>query len=186
MKKVLTWLLVVSMFFCFTACGSEEEVPNITPNDETPAAITGETYNAGNVSALKPDGWMAVPTMDMWSDDPNATDPDQFTLVKDGKSEFDVLSKPNIQVIHYEPESMMVPSKDLYEGAQDLAPITAGSLTWEGFSGKDFMGNSLIILWSTNAAGHQFQLNIFNETDAGKFLLTDADVMAILESVTNS
>ena len=48
------------------------------------------------------------------------------------------------------------------------------------------MDNSLIILWTTNAAGHQFQLNIFNETDAGKFELTDADVLAILESVANS
>lgn len=185
MKKLIALLLVLVMPLTFAACGSDEETPN-SGNDDAPAAITGETYNAGKVSALVPTGWKAFPVMDMWSDDPNANDPDQMNIVKGGETDFDILTKPYIQIVHYEPESMMVPSKDFYDGAQDVAPITAGSLTWEGFSAKDFLDNSLIILWTTNAAGHQFQLNIFNETDAGKFELTDADVLAILESVANS
>lgn len=185
MKKLIALLLVLVMTLSFAACGSDEGTPD-AGNDGAPAAITGETYNAGKVSALVPTGWKAFPVMDIWSDDANATDPDQVNIVKGGETDFDILTKPYIQIVHYEPESMMVPSKDLYDGAQDVAPITAGSLTWEGFSAKDFMDNSLIILWTTNAAGHQFQLNIFNETDAGKFELTDVDVLAILESVANS
>ena len=185
MKKLIALLLVLVVPLTFAACGSDKGTPN-SGKDDAPAAITGETYNAGKVSALVPTGWKAFPVMDIWSDDPNATDPDQMQIVKGGETEFDILTKPYIQIVHYEPESMMVPSKDFYDGAQDVEPISAGSLTWEGFSAKDFLDNSLIILWTTNAAGHQFQLNIYNETDAGKFELTDADVLAILESVANS
>lgn len=191
MKKLIALLLALAMTLCFAACGGEEKndkdaSPNASPTGKAPETVKGETYDAGNVSALTPEGWLAVPTADMWSDEEGATDPDQFTLVKGGESEFDTLTKPSIQVVHYEPESMMVPSKDLYEGAVEVAPITAGDLTWEGFSAKDFLDNPMTILWTTNADGHQFQLNLFTETAQGKYALTDADVLAILASVTNS
>ena len=191
MKKLIALLMALSMVVCFAACGGNEnnEQKNDGPNagNKEPAAeITGETYDAGNVSVLVPDGWKAFPVSDMWSDEENATDPDQVNVVKGGETDFDLLTKPYIQIVHYEPGSMITPSKEYYENAADVESITAGDLTWEGFSGEGLLGDTLIVMWTTNADGHQFQLNIFNKTDAAEFALTDADVLAILGSIVNS
>lgn len=191
MKKLIALLLALSMVVCFAACGGNEnnEQKNDGPNagNKEPAAeITGETYDAGNVSVLVPDGWKAFPVFDMWSDEENATDPDQVNVVKGGETDFDLLTKPYIQIVHYEPGGMITPSKEYYENAADVESITAGDLTWEGFSGEGLLGDTLIVMWTTNADGHQFQLNIFNKTDAAEFALTDADVLAILGSIVNS
>lgn len=196
MKKLIALLLALTMVVCFAACGGEEggtNAPdnggsNVSDNNETnkPAEVSGETYDAGNVSALIPDGWKAFPVSDMWSEEENATDPDQLNIVKGGETEFDLLTKPYIQIVHYEPGSMITPSKEYYENAADVESITAGGLTWEGFSGEGLLGDTLIVMWTTNADGHQFQLNIFNKTDAAEFALTDADVLAILGSIVNS
>ena len=191
MKKLIALLLALSMVVCFAACGGNEN--NEQKNDggnaenkEPVAEITGETYDAGNVSVLVPDGWKAFAVSDMWSDDANATDPDQVNVVKGGETDFDLLTKPYIQIVHYEPGGMITPSKEYYENAADVESITAGGLTWEGFSGEGLLGDTLIVMWTTNADGHQFQLNIFNKTDAAEFALTDADVLAILGSIVNS
>ena len=191
MKKLIALLLALSMVLCFAACGGNEN--NEQKNDgqnagnkEPAAEFTGETYDAGNVSVLVPDGWKAFPVSDMWSDEESATDPDQVNVVKGGETDFDLLTKPYIQIVHYEPGGMVTPSKEYYENAADVESITAGGLTWEGFSGEGLLGDTLIVMWTTNADGHQFQLNIFNKTDAAEFALTDADVLAILGSIVNS
>lgn len=191
MKKLIALLLALSMVVCFAACGGNENNEQKNDgqnagNNEPAAEITGETYDAGNVSVLVPDGWKAFPVSDMWSDEENATDPDQVNVVKGGETDFDLLTKPYIQIVHYEPGSMITPSKEYYENAADVESITAGGLTWEGFSGEGLLGDTLIVMWTTNADGHQFQLNIFNKTDAAEFALTDADVLAILGSIVNS
>ena len=194
MKKLIALLLALTLVFTFAACGEDEKKPTeqnapAQSGGETqgaPAEVSGETYDAGNVTVLVPTGWKAFTVADIWSDEENATDPDQLTLVKGGESEFDTLTKPSIQVVHYEPDSMLTPSMDFYENATALEAITAGDLTWEGFSAADMMGNPMTILWTTNAAGHQFQLNMFSETSAGSYALTDGDVLAILASIANS
>lgn len=195
MKKLIALLLALTMVVCFAACGGEEggtNAPdnggsNVSDNNETnkPAEVSGETYDAGNVSVLVPDGWKAFPVSDMWSDEENATDPDQVNVVKGGESEFDLLTKPYIQVVHYGPEStMMTPSKDFYADAADVASITTGSLTWQGFSAVGLLDSSMIILWTGEAEGHQYQVTVFDKTDDGQIALTDADVQAILGSLT--
>lgn len=186
MKKLIALLLTLAMVLCLAACGGGEKISDGGSAGKTPDKITGETYDAGNVSALVPDGWKAFPVTDMWSDDANATDPDQLNIVKGGETEFDMLSKPYIQIVHYEPGSMMVPSKDYYDSAADVEPITTGDLTWEGFSAVGMLESSFIIMWTTNADGHQFQINIYDKTSEGTITLNDADVQAILESIVNS
>ena len=183
MKKWIALFMLLPLMLCLAACGGEE--PAKEPADDTPTQIVGETYDAGNVSAFIPTGWKAFPVSDIWSEDANAMDPDQMNIVKGGETDFDILSKPYIQIIHYEPESMLTPTKEIYENVVDLEPVVSGALTWEGFSCDDFLGNPLTILWTTNADGHQFQLNVFCKTAEGEFSLTDADVLSILSSITN-
>jgi len=203
MKKLIALLLALSMLVCLTACGGGDkkseggkssdpskevtgETDDTGKSSDPSKEVTGETYDAGNVSALVPEGWKAFPATDMWSDEENATDPDQLNIVKGGETEFDMLTKPYIQIVHYEPGSMMVPSKDYYDSAADVDPVTTGELTWEGFSAVGMLEASFIIMWTTNADGHQFQINIYDKTDEGTITLNDADVLAILASITNS
>lgn len=183
MKKLIALLLALTMVFCFAACGGEGG-ENGGQKNETPAEIKGETADAGNFTALVPEGWKSFPVSDMWSDD-GANDPDQLNIVKGGESEFDLLTKPYIQVVHYGPEStMMTPSKDFYDDAADVASITTGSLTWQGFSAVGLLDSSMIILWTGEAEGHQYQVTVFDKTDDGQIALSDADVQAILGSLT--
>ena len=122
----------------------------------------------------------------MWSEEAGAVDPYQMNIIKDGQSEFDMMSKPYIQIVAYEPDSMVAPSKDFYDEAEDVDPVTTGALTWEGFRATGMLESSFIILWTTNADGYQFQVTVFDKTDNGNISLTDADVQAILGSIINS
>lgn len=186
MKKLIALLLALTMALCLVACGEDEGAPAADGGAAAPVEVKGETYDAGNVKVLIPEGWKAYPVMDIWSDDPNATDPDQLNIVLGGESDFDLLTKASIQIVHYQPESMMTPSPDFYDGAVTLEPMVTGDLTWEGFSAKDFMDNPMTIVWTTNAAGHQFQVTLFTKNGDSEYSLTDDAVIAILASITNS
>lgn len=191
MKKLIALLLALSMVLCFVACGDKDDKKSdggksseSGKKDDSPAEIKGETADAGNFTVLVPEGWKSFVVTDMWSDD-GANDPDKLNIVKGGETDFDLLTKPYIQIVHYGPETeMMNPSKDFYDGAEDIEPITTGSLTWEGFSAVGMMDSSMIILWAGEADGHQYQLTLFDKTDEGEIKLTDADVQAILGSLT--
>lgn len=182
MKKLIALLLALTMLLCFAACGNKGGKEGAST--DSPAEITGETVDAGNFTALVPSGWKSFPVVDMWSDD-GANDPDQLNIVKGGETDFDLLTKPYIQIVHYGPESeMMAPAKDFYSNAADVESFTTGSLTWQGFSAEGMLGTAMTILWTGESAGHQYQVTVFGETDAGKIALSDADLQAILASLT--
>ncbi|MBE6985129.1 MAG: hypothetical protein E7434_05915 [Ruminococcaceae bacterium] len=187
MKKFLALILALTMVFALVACGEKEPEATDTPATDAPADnggaadISGETYNAGNFTALVPDGWMAIPVTDMWSDD-GAADPDALQIIKDGASEFDILTKAYIQFDYYAPETdLMIPSSEWYDEAADLDPIVAGSYTWNGFTAVSG-GNTMITLWTGEAGGPQFQATLWCNGE-NVISASDADVLAILASV---
>ena len=52
-------------------------------------------------------------------------------------------------------------------------------------SAKDLLGNDMIVLWTAgDAAGNQYTLTIVPKTDDGEISLQDADVLALLGSLT--
>ena len=181
MKKIAALLLALAMVLCLVACGEKAPEAPATPDE-----VKGETHDTGAFTVLIPEGWLAVPVSDMWTDDPDDTDPSALQIIKGGESEWDLFTKPYIQINHYGPDTeMMEPWKDLYDGAEDLADFTTGSLTWKGFSAKDLLGNDMIVLWTAgDAAGNQYTLNIVPKTDAGEISLQDADVLALLGSLS--
>ena len=191
MKKILALVLVLTLLFTLAACGEKEEKKdnedpktseNGGENNNGGAEIKGEAYNAGNFSALVPEGWMAIPVSDMWSDAPNAVDPDALQIIKDGTSEFDILTKAYIQFNYYAPETdLMVPSSEWYDGAENLDPIVAGEYTWNGFTAVSG-GNTMITLWTGEAGGPQFQATLWCNGE-NVISASDADVLAILASV---
>ena len=190
MKKFFAILLVLTMVLCLFACG--EKVPETDqPGNEvvggednqgdTAPEVKGETYSTGNFSALIPEGWTAFPVSDMWSDDADAKDPDALQICKGGESEWDLFSKPYIKFDYYGPDNdMMTPSSEWYDEVTELAPITAGDYTWNGFSCVS--GSPMTILWTENG-DYQFQATIWTNQGDGAISITDADVLAILASV---
>lgn len=188
MKKLLALLLALIMVLSFAACGEDggnDTQPGGNNGGETEGTkeITGETYNAGNFTALVPDGWMAFPVSDMWSDDPDATDPNGLQICKGGETEWDLFTKPYVDIDYYGPEtSMSKPSSEWYDNATDLEPITAGSLTWTGFTATS-LEMPLAILWAEDG-DHQYQVTLWLELTEGNAIApTDADVVAILASL---
>lgn len=180
MKKWIALMLAAMLLLTLAACGGTTETPAAAESAET--AVAGETYDAGQVSALVPGGWKAFPQHDVFSDDPNAMLPDVINICKGGESDMDLFSKPYIRFdFGGANKTLYMADKDFYDDVKDLDPITTGSHTWNGFSCDNY-GSKLTVLFCEEGA-IQYQASIFTETSGGKISLEDADVLAILASV---
>ena len=174
MKKLFALMLAILMLMSLAACGGEEEGGKKAEPTE---------YNAGNVKVMVPGGWKAFQVNDVFADEPNTVAPDKINVAQGAKSDADILSYAYIQISHNDPSITMVPpTKDFYDNAEDLEPITAGGMTWNGFKGES-MGYKIAILWATDANGHQFQLSCFTEGSKSSFKVTDEAFLEILGSV---
>ena len=147
------------------------------------AQTSGETFDAGNVNALVPEGWMAFTASDLLDEYEGDTNTNSFSIYKGAQYEFDQLTKPGLQITYYDKDTtMMEPWKDLYEDTEDISPFTLGAYTWEGFTGKS-SDYPIAVLW-TEDGDEQFQVNIWLENGGQKLTLEDADVQAILTSIS--
>lgn len=180
-KKIVSILLVLVSVLSFAACDGKDN--NGGNQTETPGQIKGEVYNTGNFSVLVPEEWKVFTVSDMFSDEEDAVDPDALQISKDAEDEWDLFFKPYIRIDYYGPDTSMVePSKDWYDNVTDLAPVKTGDYTWTGFTCTS-MDYPATILW-TEKGGHQFQVIIWNGEDDGSISHEDADVQAILASIT--
>lgn len=185
MKKLLALLLVIVMCATmFAACGSNEDGKDAGGDQQ--GEIKGETYDTGDLSVLVPEGWTAIPVADLWAEEEGATDPTTVRLCKGGSTEMDLLSYPSLQIHYYDENTYMSePSTQWYDDPADLDPLTLGGKTWKGFSASSF-GDQLIILWTGEQAGDQYDVTIWPEKSEGSFSLEDADVQAIIASIQPS
>lgn len=186
MKKVL--VLMLALVLClsvFAGCGGNNAPAANDGGNDAPAAPTGETFDAGNVSAFVPTGWKAFPVNDIWSDEENAKDPDCIQIIKGGESEFDMFTKPYLQIDFYGADTeLMTPDSTWYDDVVELEAFTAGSLTWNGFTATSF-DLPVAIFWAVDG-DNEYQVSVWYETEEGKIGLTDADFLAILEGVKPS
>ena len=101
MKKLIAILLAALMLLSLAACG-DKPAENTTDTEtaaesgET-AAVTGETFDAGDITVTVPSGWTAIPQHDVFSDDPKAMLTDVVNVCKGGKTADDLFSKPYIR-----------------------------------------------------------------------------------------
>ena len=180
MKKLVTITLALLMTLSLVACGNTGTGGQ--PASE-PAAVKGETYDAGNVSALVPDGWKAFGIQDMWADEEGAMDPDQVQIAKGAAEDYDLFSKPSVLIQHYGADvDMMTLEKEMYDEGKDLEPLEIGGRTWNGFSAKS-LGTPLTVLWTGEAGSDQFQVTVWTDMGDGTITLEDADVQAIIASI---
>ena len=193
MKKIIAFILAAFMCISLlTACGegNNNNGNNANANQETNADnngadVTGETFDAGDVSCVVPSGWKAFPSKDMFAKD-DSNDPGIINVCKGAETETDMLTKPYIRINYYGPSTiMMEPSKDYYDNAADLDDMTIGDYTWHAFS-CDSMGYKYYMLWTGADDGDQFSVSVLYESTGGSIKLEDADVQAIIASIKPS
>ena len=181
MKKTISLLLALLMVLSTAACGGGGG-----KTSGEPETVKGETYNAGSVSALVPNGWKAFGAVDQWAEKEGTMKPDYIQIGKGAKEDFDLFSKPSVNIQYYdESTDMIVPDKSFYEETKDVADIELGGRIWSGYTGKS-MGAPLMLLWTGEAGGDQFQVVIWMDMGDGTISVEDADVQAIIASIAAS
>lgn len=175
MKKIIALLLVLLLAASLTACGGKTEAGGAD------AAPKGETMSTENFSVLVPDGWMGFEVMDFASSEEDAKDPDSLQICKDGETEFDIFTKPYVQIFHYGPDdTMFTPDSSWYDDVEELEAMTIGDRTWNAFTGSS-LDVPIAVLWTEGE--HSYQINVILESDDGSISLDDADFQAILASI---
>lgn len=180
MNKVFKkgFALLLAAILCltvFTACGKDEA-------PETPEAVKGETYETEMLSALVPEGWKAFQGADSFDEYEGEYDPTTLNIIKGGESDWDIFTKPYVQVIYYPDNSdnLMYVAKDWYDDVVDLEPMKLGGYTWNAFTGSSF-DYPVAVLWTDGDV--QIQIAVMLEVEGNKISLDDMDVQAIIESV---
>lgn len=152
-----------------------DEGKNNTSNE----TAKGETYDAGNVSVLVPDGWKAFPVTDAFEEYDGEYDPTAVQVCKGGEEEWDIFTKPYMQINYY-PDNSMYVSSDWYDNVVELEPMQIGGYTWNGFTGTS-LDYPMAVLYTDGDV--QIQVSITLENTDGKISLDDADVQAIIASI---
>lgn len=189
MKKILALLLAALMCVSLlAACGENNNSGNSDNGNSGNSGVNGQTFDAGKVSVLVPDGWKGLAVTDILSDVEGAVKDNSVNIVKGGESDIDLLSKPYINVVYYGPDSIMLSpedSKGFYDNVVDVDDMTIGSYTWHAYT-CDSYGYKYYILWTGEDNADQFQVSVLYESTGGSFSFDDADVQAIIASIKPS
>lgn len=102
-------------------------------------------------------------------------------ICKGGERDSDILYKPYIQLNYSGDAYMLPPPKEGYYDVTDIAPVTLGAYTWQGFVCES-MGFRVAMIW-TGEGKRQFQASANLETPRDCFEMTDADVLGMLASI---
>lgn len=174
-KKVMALLLALVLCTAMLAgCGGDKgEAP------KTVDEVKGETYDTGNISALVPNGWKAFPVSDLFDSYDGEYDPTALQICKGGENDFDLFTKPYVQINYY-PDNTMYVSSDWYDDVVDLDPMQIGGYTWNGFTCNN-MDYPTAVLYTDGDV--QIQITMILENDGGKIALEDVDVQAIIASI---
>ena len=182
MKKLLAAILAIVMLLALAACGGDTKDLTSASSDDIAASTT--KYDTTKFSVDVPAGWKAFKMTDMFSSDSDSTDPTKVEICKGGESELDILSHPYMIIYYYDKDSYLsAPSSEWYDEPVDLEPMEIGGRTWNGFTAKS-IGYPIATLWTGEEGEDQFQISIWLEMSEGKIALTDADVQAIIASIT--
>lgn len=134
------------------------------------------------ISVLIPDGWMAFSKSDFFEEYPDEPgDPSGLMIYKDAKDDWDQFAKPGLTIEYYTPDISLVVLKDYYNAVKDLEDMTIGGCKWQGFTATS-MEKPMAVVWTTEP--NQIMVTCWLQADEGSISVDDADVQAILASIT--
>jgi len=141
--------------------------------------VSGDkTYANKNFSVLVPEGWKAIElTLD------GEIRQDMINIHKGATSNMDAFYTPCVTVMYVRNAPYQIPPpKSFYNNVADITPFTAGKYDFTGFSGE-ILNKPCIVFWSKNDKEY-VQITICTEVNGKKIAFEDADVQAIIASVT--
>ena len=142
-----------------------------------------EVLNALEFIVTLPEGWMAIPVMEPFGDNPNTPKGDCVKLCKGAESQLDMFTKPLIEITFYGKKQGVMPPKFVYGNVVDLVPLATGDHTWTGFTARALMNKELILLWE-DTGEYQYQVVLWPKGEEEAIGLQDNDVVMILESIS--
>lgn len=179
-KYVITVICLIAVLLC-AGCGRQYDEGEDSYAERY--ASSGTIVDSGAVKAVCPPGWNPVDAYDYKT---STKEPAKNILefVKGGTSVSE--GKPFIRIQSWDPEVQPVyPDRNLYAEVSELATFTAGSYTWDGFTGV-IDGQRFAWLYSRS---NQSSLEVWLFMHTGEEVeayVTDSDVFMVLESIAVS
>jgi len=173
MKNTITLVLAIIVLM-FVGCGGSGGG----------SKASGEKYSTGAFSVQVPKGWEVTPFYRNGQVSPNT-----LSVHKGTKEEYKLMSVPFLQ-IQFSTESGFSGEKNAklsFQELKEMQPIALGKHTWNGVTGISVRsgGNNLpvIYIW-TEVNGANIAITVWREMGDKKISLEDADVKALIASIT--
>ena len=139
------------------------------------------SYDTGVIKVSIPEGWLAIDVHDIWSDDPNAIDPDQLQIAKGATSKDDLWGCCYLQINYSGPGTIMASAKDYYDNVVDIAPFEAAGYSWTGYECES-MGYKYTIIEGKKGE-EQLQVAVLKNSGDKTINFEDEDVQFIINSI---
>jgi len=176
MKKTMILVLVVNMFM-LAGCGGS--------GGGGKASGSGEKYSTGTFSVQVPKGWAVSPFYRSGQVVPNT-----LGVHKGTQDEYKMMSVPCMQIQFSTASGFNGErnAKAAYQELKDMQPVTLGKNTWKGYTGMATRTGvrydlPVIYMW-TEIDGANIVVAIWTELGDKKISLNDADVKALIGSIT--
>ena len=168
MKNVLKAVLVLSLIFS-AGCGG--------------TSVSGETYETEVMSVLVPKGWKAFPYYQAGSQE---VIPGTVAIRKGATDLIDQFKTPGILIAITKGTNKITISKSSFADGEDVEPFQMGKYTWTGIKGTFSLGSTVtpMIMVQTISEGYNYRVDFILEGSGKKISMDDADVKAIIESIT--
>lgn len=156
---------------------------SLEPSADGGEAVDGVFVDVGEFKVFVPDTWMLIPVMDFFGGSPNKPKTNEIKLCKGAESQFDVMTKPSLEIVFYGKKQGIMPPKSVYRDVTELEPFTTGTHHWTGFKASAFKNKKLILLWEDTGV-FQYQINLWPEGDTSSVGLDDPELLKILGSIS--
>ena len=110
--------------------------------------------------------------------------PKKVHVYKDAKIETDIFTHAGITICFFDRQDSYLSPKFFYDNVVDMKPFNLGSYTWDGYTCTS-LGYPYTMLEAKHD-GCVFQVMILMENGEHKLSLDDADVISVLESLTQT
>jgi len=139
-----------------------------------------DLFDSGCFGIVVPPGWMAFCGIDS----EGRTSPKKVHIFKGAKLETDIFTHAGITICFFGREDYYLSPKFFYDDVKDMEPFVLGAYTWNGYTCTS-MGYPYTML-EARQDGCVFQVMILMKNGDHEILLSDADVQAILKSLTQN
>ena len=146
-------------------------------------SVSGETYETEVLSVLVPEGWKAFPYYQAGSQE---VIPGTVGIRKGATDINDQMRTPGLLIAITKRTNLITISKSSFADGEDVEPFQMGKYTWTGIKGTFSLGSTVtpMIMVQTLNEGYNYRVDFILEGSGKKISMDDADVKAIIQSIT--